>query len=133
MGLTRVLVIEDETSAREALHSLLSEEGFIVRSAPSGLAGMDSFRDFQPDIVLCDYYLPDLDGLQVLRRIRDSGDHDVRFIVLTAGLSGDENEKALRAEADAFLGKPIDLAQLQSALRPGNSLPDAGWMLNATS
>ncbi len=114
----KVLIIEDEHSAREALVSLLGEEGFLVRSASTGRDGIASFGDFRPDVVLCDYYLPDVDGLQVLRSLRTMGDPGTRFIMVTAGLSDDDDERALRSEADAFLGKPIDLDQLQLALRP---------------
>ena len=103
-----VLVIEDETSSREALESLLLEEGYLVRTASNGYAGLLAFRDFTPDVVLCDYYLPDIDGLRLLRAIRATGSR-VRFILLTAGLGGVQGERALRDEADAFLGKPVDL------------------------
>lgn len=133
MGKRRVLVIEDEPSSREAMVSLLDEEGFLVQSASSGLAGISSCNDFNPDVVLCDYYLPDLDGLQVLRRIRETGSPHIRFIMVTAGLSGDENERALRSEADAFLGKPIDLVQLHLALRPRGTSQDGEQLLNATT
>jgi CheY-like chemotaxis protein len=129
MGARRVLVIEDETSAREALVSLLMEEGYQVRSASSGQAGLDCFGEFHPDVVVCDYYLPDLDGLQVLRSIRGRSVSAVRFIMVTAGLSGIANERALRQEADAFLGKPIDLVHFSSLLRA----PDGGHSLNAPS
>ena len=133
MGKRRVLVIEDEPSSREALVSLLDEEGFLVESASSGRSGIESYNDFHPDVIVCDYYLPDLDGLQVLRHIRETASDDVRFIMVTAGLSGDENERALRNEADAFLGKPIDLAQLHQALQPDEASQDEGHLLNATS
>jgi len=121
----RVLVIEDETGAREALESLLREEGFSVRVASSGAAGLSCFREFHPEIILCDYYLPDLDGLQVLRRVRESSENGVRFIMVTAGLSGEDDERALRREADAFLAKPIDLLKLQTALTPPDAAPAA--------
>jgi CheY-like chemotaxis protein len=129
----RVLVIEDEPSAREALVSLLGEEGFIVRSASTGREGIDSYDTFRPDVVLCDFYLPDVDGLQVLRSVRTMGGSGTRFIMVTAGLSNATDERALRDEADAFLGKPIDLAQLQLALQAlGPSSDDTGFV-NATS
>lgn len=70
MSARRVLVIEDETSSREALESLLSEEGYIVRTASTGEAGLACHVDFHPDIIICDYYLPDIDGLRVMRMIR---------------------------------------------------------------
>ncbi|HUE95630.1 MAG TPA: response regulator [Longimicrobiaceae bacterium] len=115
---SRVLVIEDEFAAREALVSLLSEEGFVVRGAPNGRTGIASFCEFHPDVVVCDYLLPDLNGLQVLRQIRAAGADTFRFILLTSGVGDPENEAALRVEADGFLGKPVDLAQLQTALAP---------------
>jgi len=124
MGARRVLVIEDEESARDALESLLREEGYIVRTAPDGRRGLDCFRNFAPDVILCDYYLPDIDGLQVLRGIREGG-RAVRFIMLTAGLSGADDERDLRAEADAFLAKPIDLARLHHVLDASADLKSA--------
>jgi two-component system, OmpR family, response regulator len=126
----RVLVIEDENSAREALESLLREEGFVVRGAASGQAGLECFREFDPDVVLCDYYLPDLDGLQVLRRIRASDPGSARFIMVTAGLNGPD-ERTLRAEADAYLAKPIDLDDLHEALSHSGRSPGLGQVLNA--
>jgi len=129
----RVLVIEDEPLAREALVSLLTEEGYDVRSAATGLEGLAGYQAFRPDVTVCDYFLPDLDGLQVLRRIRAVGGAATRFIMVTAGLSGDANERALRVEADAFLGKPIDLAQLHRALNPDAAAQAGGKLLNATS
>jgi two-component system, OmpR family, response regulator len=121
MGSRRVLVIEDEEAAREALVSLLREEGYHVRSAPSGESGLNCLGEFHPDVVLCDYYLPDIDGLQVLRRVR-AGRDSVCFIILTAGLSG-VDERELRSEADAFLGKPIDLAALDRVLQTSGERP----------
>ena len=117
----RVLVIEDETSSREALESLLLEEGFLVRTASTGRAGLQTYRDFTPDVILCDYYLPDIDGLRVLRAIRAEGGN-VRIILMTAGLGGVEGERMLRHEADAFLAKPVDLEELQRAL-DGSGVP----------
>lgn len=128
----RVLVIEDEASAREALVSLLGEEGFSVRSASTGREGIESYGAFRPDFVVCDYYLPDVDGLQVLRSVRTMGGEDTRFIMVTAGLSDAMDERALRAEADAFLGKPIDLEQLHLALHPAGPSPEDNRFVNAT-
>lgn len=120
----KVLVIEDEPSAREALVHLLDDEGFLVRSASTGQEGIASYRTFRPDFVVCDYYLPDVDGLQVLRSVRTMGRPGARFIMVTAGMSGVEDERALRSEADAFLGKPFDLDQLQLALQVREHFPE---------
>jgi two-component system, NtrC family, response regulator AtoC len=127
MAAQRILVIEDEPGAREALESLLTEEGYVVRTAPDGLAGLECVRDFRPDTVVCDVRLPDINGLQVLRRTRTLADDEVVFIVVTAGGTSKDVEEALRREADVFIEKPIDLNRFRRILRqvlppPGNGV-----------
>lgn len=116
MAAQRILVIEDEPGAREALESLLSEEGYTVASAENGESGMRRLSEFRPDTVVCDFYLPDTDGLQILRRVRSQTSHPVTFIVITGACGGDGVERLLRREADFFLQKPVDLKRLRSAL-----------------
>jgi DNA-binding response OmpR family regulator len=126
MAARRILVVEDETGAREALKSLLDEEGYTVCTAESGRRALERFGDFQPDTVVCDFYLPDIDGLQVIRSVRALGAHPVTVIVLTAGCGGEESERALRREADFFFRKPLDLRRFRSVLRDGaGRLPSA--------
>ena len=117
MAAERILVIEDEPGAREALESLLSEEGYTVASAGTGDAGLRRMGDFRPDTVVCDFYLPDTDGLQVLRKVRDQAGPGVTFIVVTAGCGGDRVERTLQREADFFFQKPVDLKRLRHALQ----------------
>ena len=117
MAARRILVIEDEPGARDALESLLAEDGYTVCTADSGRRGLERLRDFNPDTIVCDFYLPDIDGLQVLRTVRAGGSPSVTFIVLTAGGAGEEAEKALRREADVFLQKPFDLSAFRRALQ----------------
>jgi len=117
MAARRILLIEDEPGAREALESLLAEDGYAVCSAGTGRTGLERLREFRPDTVICDFYLPDIDGLQVLRAARAGSPADMTFIVITAGGAGEETEKALRREADVFLQKPIDLSTFRRALQ----------------
>jgi DNA-binding response OmpR family regulator len=116
MAAQRILVIEDEPGAREALESLLSEEGYTVASAENGEAGLRTLHEFRPDTVVCDFYLPDTDGLQILRRVRSQASHPVTFIVITGACGGDGVERLLQREADFFLQKPVDLKRLRHAL-----------------
>jgi DNA-binding response OmpR family regulator len=111
----KVLVIEDDHGARDALGCLLTEEGFAVRTAASGRAGLACAKEFKPDVIVCDYYLPDIDGLQVIRCLRADREQ-VFIIVVTAGGCRERDEEALRAEADLFLDKPVDLDRLRKAL-----------------
>jgi len=118
MAAHRVLLIEDDEGSRNALESLLAEEGYEVRTTFSGSVGLQLARDFAPDTIICDYDLPDLNGLEVLRstRLLNSG---IFFIVLTADCGGIDTERTLRREADLFLEKPVDMRFLHSALRDG--------------
>jgi DNA-binding response OmpR family regulator len=113
----RILLIEDETSALHALGSLLTEDGYEVCTATTGRAGLERLHDFRPDAVVCDFFLPDLDGLQVLRRTRAMAQNPVVFILITAGCGGVEAEAELRREADFFFQKPLDLARFRRVLR----------------
>ena len=117
MAAQRILVIEDESGAREALQSLLVEEGYTVATAETGERGLERVRDFRPDTVVCDFYLPDTDGLQVLRQVRAGSDDEITFIIITAGCGGEDAEDLLRREADFFLQKPVDLSRLRSVLQ----------------
>lgn len=116
MAVPRVLVIEDDDGARDALGCLLSEEGYMVRTAGTGLSGLDCAREFEPDAIVCDFYLPDIDGLEVMRRLREAR-QDIFIIMVTAGRCGIGDERSLRDEADVFLDKPVDLALLRKALK----------------
>jgi two-component system, OmpR family, response regulator len=116
MAACRVLLIEDDAGSRDALGSLLSEEGYEVRTASSGKAGLELARDFEPDTIISDYFLPDLDGLEVLRRTRAMR-AGVFFIILTADCGGGAVERVLRREADLFLEKPVNVGSLSDALR----------------
>ncbi len=116
MASQRILLIEDETGAREALQSLLVEEGYTVETAESGQTALERVRSFRPDTVVCDFYLPDTDGLQILREVRAEGE-PVTFIIITAGCGGADAEDLLRREADFFFQKPIDLRRFRTVLQ----------------
>ncbi len=121
MAAQRILVIEDEAGAREALKSLLDEEGYTVATAESGLRGLERVSEFHPDTVVCDFYLPDIDGLQVVRAVRALSDKGITVIVITAGCGGEEQEKTLRREADFFFQKPLDLTRFRAVLQSERS------------
>lgn len=117
MAAERILVIEDEAGAREALKSLLDEEGYTVATAETGLRGLERLNEFHPDTVVCDFYLPDIDGLQVLRAVRSLSESGITVIVITAGCGGEEAESTLRREADFFFQKPLDLRRFRDVLQ----------------
>ncbi len=78
----RVLIVEDESSLAKSVRAYLEEEGFITRIAPDGRSALKLFRSFDPDLVVLDIILPEVDGLEVLRRMRQES--DVYVLMLTA-------------------------------------------------
>ncbi|MDR3619405.1 MAG: response regulator [Paludisphaera borealis] len=123
----RVLVIEDEPPIRRFLRASLNANGYDVIEADTAQGGMREAATQQPDLVVLDLGLPDHDGLEVIRRVREWS--SVPIIVLSA--RGQEADKvaALDAGADDYLTKPFGvgelLARLRVSLRHGNRRDDA--------
>jgi DNA-binding response OmpR family regulator len=111
----RVLVVDDEPSARFAVGDFLQTHGFEVETASDGRAARQAFRNRQPDAVILDYRLPDTDALELLARFKAT-DHKVPVLILTAHGSIDLAVRAIKAGADQFLTKPIALPSLLSFL-----------------
>jgi len=114
-GRTSVLVIEDEADIRQLLRTLLEREGFVVAEASEGRDGLKQFHQSHPDIVVLDVGLPDLDGWQVLERIRDMSDAPV--LMLTALSTERDKVRGLNAGADDYLTKPFARGELLARLR----------------
>jgi DNA-binding NtrC family response regulator len=104
---TRLLAIDDEPAMLEWLRVLLESTGAEVRTATTGAAGEQTFRTWRPDAVVTDLRLPDLDGIELLRRIRRTTP-DVEVVVLTGHGSVQRAVEAMRAGAYSFLEKPVD-------------------------
>jgi len=115
----RILIIDDELAIRRFLQTLLSNEGFSIHEAESGHAGLAASATVRPDVILLDLGLPDLDGIEVIRRIREWS--QVAIIVLSVREHEDDKVNALNAGADDYLTKPFGvgelLARIQAALR----------------
>src|SRR6202522_218540 len=118
----RILIVDDESSARAALELLLKREGFDVKSATDGEAALAECATFRPDLILLDIMMPGMDGFEVCRRIKATPEGRLTPVVLITGLSATEDRiKGINAGADDFLSKPIDpnelLARTRSLLR----------------
>jgi two-component system KDP operon response regulator KdpE len=115
----RILVVEDESELVEALRRSLSGHGFDVSAASTASAALASLAQRPPDVILLDLGLPDLDGLEVVRRVRARGDTPI--IVLSARHTEAAKVEALTLGADDYLSKPFGmnelLARIQVALR----------------
>jgi two-component system, OmpR family, response regulator len=112
----RVVVVDDEPALRDLLSMALRYEGWEVRSAADGHSAMALVREFRPDAVVLDIMLPDIDGLQVLSRLRADG-RDTPILFLTAKDSLDDRIAGLTAGGDDYVTKPFSLEELVARLR----------------
>ncbi|GBC87298.1 Transcriptional regulatory protein KdpE [bacterium HR12] len=126
--MTRVLVVDDEPQIRRALRASLPTHGYEVVTAGTGEEAVTLAVDAAPDLVLLDLGLPDLDGTEVIRRIRAFS--DVPIIVLSVRDRQSDKVEALDAGADDYVTKPFGMEELLARLRatlrraqPGETAP----------
>ncbi|MFJ5636645.1 response regulator transcription factor [Streptomyces goshikiensis] len=115
-GGQRILVVDDEPEVRAAVEDGLAVEGYEVRGAADGLAGLSQVAAWEPDAVVLDVMMPVLDGLGVCRQLRAMGDR-TPILVLTALGSVSERVDGLEAGADDYLVKPFALDELVARVR----------------
>ncbi|MDH6531917.1 two-component system OmpR family response regulator [Aurantimicrobium minutum] len=112
----RVLVVDDEASLTDLLQMALRYEGWEIKTAADGSTAIATARDFRPDAVVLDIMLPDIDGLQVLQRLRADG-NDVPVLFLTAKDALDDRIAGLTAGGDDYVTKPFSLEEVVARLR----------------
>jgi two-component system response regulator MprA len=112
----RVLVADDERAVRESLRRALTLEGYEVELASGGREALESVGQGRADVVVLDVLMPDIDGLEVCRRLRHVGDR-VPVLMLTARDAVSDRVEGLEAGADDYLVKPFDLDELIARLR----------------
>jgi two-component system phosphate regulon response regulator OmpR len=111
-----VLMIDDDQELVAMVAELLAREGILAQGAPTAAAGMAALRARAPDVLVLDLMLPDANGLDVCRRLRQAGD-DTPILMLTA--RGDPLDRVLGLEigADDYLGKPFEPRELAARIR----------------
>ncbi|MFZ2175960.1 MAG: response regulator transcription factor [Rhodococcus sp. (in: high G+C Gram-positive bacteria)] len=112
----RILVVDDDRAVRESLRRSLSFNGYSVDLAVDGVDALEKVAASRPDALVLDVMMPRLDGLEVCRRLRSTGD-DLPILVLTARDSVSERVSGLDAGADDYLPKPFALEELLARLR----------------
>jgi two-component system KDP operon response regulator KdpE len=126
--MTRVLVVDDDAALARALAINLRARGFEVGVAETGRGALDVLARLNPDVVVLDLGLPDLDGIEVLHGIR--GWNDVPVLVLSARTTSDEKVEALDAGADDYVTKPFEMnelmARIRASARRGSKSADLG-------
>jgi two-component system KDP operon response regulator KdpE len=119
-----VLVVEDEPQMAKFLRASLSAERYRVLEARSGVEGLSLARSHNPDLVLLDLGLPDMDGMEVTQRLREWSAASI--IVISARGREDDKVRALDAGADDYLTKPFGVAELMARIRVARRHRDRG-------
>jgi two-component system, OmpR family, alkaline phosphatase synthesis response regulator PhoP len=109
--MTRVLVVEDSNDLAEGLRYNLELEGYAVKVANDGNAGLSLARDWDPDLVILDLMLPGMDGYQVLRSLRADGRQTPVLILSARGEEADK-VRGFQLDADQYVTKPFGLIEL---------------------
>ena len=118
MSLGRILVVDDEAPVREVLAEYFATEGYTVETAGGGVEALTAVRDGRADLVLLDVRMPGLDGVQVLRRIREFDGH-VPVIMVTANEDVALAKETLKLGAFDYVAKPFDFDYLDRAVAAG--------------
>ncbi len=125
-----VLIVEDDENIAELLMLYLEKEGYATITAGDGGTAMQYYRERKPDLILLDLMLPVMDGREVCRNIRESGDTATPIIMLTAKGETLDKVSGLKMGADDYITKPFEmkevLARVEAVLRraaPGEGAP----------
>jgi DNA-binding response OmpR family regulator len=113
----KILVIEDDEDMRIMMSLFLKSENFEVTLAENGMVGLELARKIKPDLIVSDIYMPELNGYEVLKALReDVATANIPFIFLTAEVDADAHCLAMGLGANDYLTKPIDLKHLLLAI-----------------
>ncbi len=120
---SNVVIIEDEPEMAEYIKDVIQDHGFLGFTSNSGAEGMNLIRKVQPELVLLDLMLPDIDGRSICKKIKQDFPN-IKVIMITGQDSSDDVAKGLEYGADDYLAKPIDttvlMARIKARLRNTN-------------
>ena len=114
--MTEILLVDDERTIRDSLSRLLREAGFMVLIAANGAAGVETFHERRPDLVLLDVMMPGMDGYAVCEAMR-SADRETPIVFLSALDAEDDQIRGLAAGADDYVSKTASPALLEARIR----------------
>lgn len=121
--MSTVLYIEDNPLNMRLVKKYLQSMGIQMIEAVDGFSGLDMAMQSQPDLILVDVNLPDIDGLEVTRRLRSHDEtSEMPIVALTANAMHGDRERCLNSGCDGYLAKPVSRVELVNVLR--NYLPE---------
>ncbi len=120
----KVLVVDDESDAREFVRAIMEPEGWEVAEAGDGVAGLEQAKELKPDLIVLDVQMPEKDGFVVFRElIEDPDTKDCKVVMLTGvrekigiGFSANDMGEFMGQEPDAYVEKPIDPATFKRVI-----------------
>jgi two-component system response regulator MprA len=112
----RILIVEDDHAIVRVLNRTLTYEGYNVESASDGETGFEVYKKFHPDLIILDWMLPGMDGIEFCDRIRSSEDN-VPIIMLTAKDTTSDRVLGLDAGVDDYMVKPFEIEELTARIR----------------
>jgi len=122
--MSRVLIIEDDPGSADVIRRALIYQDYEVHLAHTGAQGLAAARDRLPDVVILDLILPDMDGVEVCKRLRAAD--EVPIIILTARDATSDKVEALEAGADDYITKPFEFDELFARIKAALRRRDAG-------
>jgi len=115
---SRILLVDDEKSICEVISLQLKEEGYDVTVAYDGAEALEKVPTFLPDVIVSDIAMPDMNGIELCRLIKDSEKtRFIPFIIMTSLMDRAKHLEALEAGCDEFLNKPIDTVEMFTRLK----------------
>lgn len=114
----KIIVIDDEIVNRLLIISILKSASYEVYSADGGKNGINLAKELRPNLIICDFRMPGIDGMEVLEMIRaDKKMKEMPFIFLTSNIDFQEERVALKLGANAYLHKPVDKEKLLECVK----------------
>lgn len=103
----QILVVDDNPDSREMLSFILAGEGFSVLTAEDGLEALELVKDVPPDLILTDIHMPNIDGIELTKQLREQFKSTALPIVIVTAFCGEIVSKAIEAGADGVVQKPL--------------------------
>jgi len=108
----KILIIDDEISQREILKKIFEKENYLVKVSENGKKAIEIFKEFEPEVILLDLKLPDMDGIEVMEKLKEISEKSCEFIIITGHGTIESAVEAIKKGAFDYITKPIELQRL---------------------